>query len=189
MPKEIEIQVRLKTANPLTKMLDVEGSFQYEKKQIDDYYTPPDNNFIGVRPVKEWLRLRDMEGKYSLNYKNWHYDADGKSNYCDEYETTLNDIEQVRNIFSALNYKKIVTVDKIRKAWQFKDWEVSVDRILRLGDFVEIEYRGSEDPDPQQETKKMVEFLKSIGCEKIERNYLGYPFQLLFPNEVKWEQV
>lgn len=189
MPKEIEIQVRLKTANPLIRILDVEGSFQYEKRQVDEYYTPAHRDFTSIRPVKEWLRLRDMEGSYSINYKNWHYDADGKSNHCDEYETPVKDVEQVRNIFKALNYKKIVVVDKIRKTWLFNDWEVAVDRISGLGDFVEIEYKGSEDPDSRQETKKMLEFLISIGCENVERNYLGYPFQLLFPNEVKWEDV
>jgi len=113
----------------------------------------------------------------------------GKSNYCDEYETPLEYIEQVRNIFTPLNYKKIVTVDKIRKAWQFRDWEVSVDQIRGLGDFVEIEYKGSENVNPKEETDKMVNFLKSLDCGKIERNYLGYPFQLLFPDEVNWEVV
>jgi len=34
----------------------------------------------------------------------------------------------------------------------------------------------------------MVNFLKSIGCGKIERNYVGYLFQLLFPEEVKFEE-
>ncbi len=35
----------------------------------------------------------------------------------------------------------------------------------------------------------MIEFLKSHNIGKIERNYLGYPFQLLFPDEVEWEEV
>jgi len=59
--------------------------------------------------------LRDTEGKYSLIYKKWHHNTDGKSNYYDEYETPLDDIEQVRSIFKALGYNKIVTVDKNRK--------------------------------------------------------------------------
>ncbi|MDD5040704.1 MAG: class IV adenylate cyclase [Patescibacteria group bacterium] len=189
MPKEIEIQVRLATADSLIKALEAGGKFRFERQQIDEYYTPPHRDFTSVRPVKEWLRLRDAEGVYSLNYKNWHYDTDGTSNYCDEYETQLLGIEQIRNIFTALRYRKIVTVDKVRKAWLYKNWEVSVDQIAGLGDFVEIEYKGSEHPDPKEETDRMVEFLKSLGCRKIERNYLGYPFQLMFPDEVKWEEV
>jgi len=34
----------------------------------------------------------------------------------------------------------------------------------------------------------MIKFLKNIGCGKIKRNYVGYPFQLLFPSEVKLEE-
>ncbi len=189
MPKEIEIQVRIENIKPLLSLLEKEGDFQYEKRQVDEYYTPPHRDFIAVRPVKEWLRLRDAEGKHSLNYKNWHYDADGRSDYCDEYETPIEDIVQVRNMFVALDYKKIVTVDKQRKVWNYKEWEVSVDAVKDLGDFVEIEYKGSDAPDPRQTTDEMVQFLKDTGCGKIERNFLGYPFQLLFPDEIKWDRV
>lgn len=34
----------------------------------------------------------------------------------------------------------------------------------------------------------MVKFLKNIGVGKIKRNYVGYPSQLLFPDQVKWEE-
>lgn len=33
----------------------------------------------------------------------------------------------------------------------------------------------------------MVDFLKQVGCGKIIRNYVGYPFLMLFPSEVKYE--
>jgi len=26
-----------------------------------------------------------------------------------------------------------------------------------------------------------------LGCGEIKRNYVGYPFQLLFPDEVKYD--
>jgi len=189
MSKEIEIQVRVTTVKPLMRVLEVEGSFQYESKQMDDYFTPADRDFTAVRPIAEWLRLREAEDKYSVNYKYWHYDDNGRSHYCDEYESAVDDITAMRNLFKALKFRKLVTVEKLRKAWQFKDWEVAVDRVLRLGDFIEIEYKGSTNVDPKEEIDKMIEFLKSLGCGKIERNYLGYPFQLMFPDEVKWEEV
>jgi len=65
---------------------------------------------------------------------------------------------------------------------------VAVDSVKGLGDFVEIEYKGeNENADPKKVTEGMVDFLKKVGCGKIMRNYVGYPFQLLFPEEVKWE--
>ncbi len=185
---EIEIQVNVENSKPLIEFLEKNGSFQSEKRQVDEYFSPAHRDFISVRPAAEWLRLRDAEGKYSINYKNWHFDKNGKSHYCDEFETKLESIEPARKILSALNFKPLVVVDKLRKIWTYKDFEIAVDSVKSLGDFVEIEYIGKDEKvNPEKVTGEMVDFLKQVGCGKITRNYVGYPFLILFPNEVKYE--
>lgn len=185
---EIEIQVSIEKSEPLLEFLKKNADFKYENHQIDEYFSPPHRNFVGLRPVKEWLRLRDSGGKYTINYKNWHFDENGKSYYCDEYETGIEDIVKHKKILSVLDFKSLTKVDKVRKVWKYKDYEIAVDSIKKLGDFVEIEYKGIADKaNPESITREMVEFLKNIGVGKIKRNYVGYPFQLLFPNEVKHE--
>lgn len=99
---EIEIQVNVEHSKPLIEFLEKNGNFQSEKRQIDEYFSPAHRDFLSVRPVAEWLRLRDDEGKYSLNYKNWHFDKNGKSHYCDEFETKLENIEPAKKIFRPL---------------------------------------------------------------------------------------
>jgi len=42
--------------------------------------------------------------------------------------------------------------------------------------------------EPKKTTDEMVDFLKKLGCEKLKRDYVGYPFKLLFPDEVKLEE-
>ncbi len=186
---EIEIQVIVENIKPLIDFLEENAEFKSEKHQIDEYFSPTHRNFIGVRPVNEWLRIRDSDGKYSINYKNWHRDKDGKSHHCDEYETKIEDFAQLKKILEVLNFKPLVNVDKIRKIWEYKDYEIAVDSVKELGDFVEIEYIGKEEKvDPKKITEEMVNFLKSVGCGRIKRNYVGYPFQLLFPEEVKFEE-
>ena len=186
---EIEIQVNIENTKPLIDFLEKNAEFKKETRQIDEYFSPAHRNFIGVRPVKEWLRLRDSSGKYSINYKNWYFDEDGKSHYCDEYETKVEDIDQIKKILDVLNFKSIVKVDKKRRIWIYKDYEIAVDSVKGLGDFVEIEYIGKEEEvDPKKITEEMIDFLKNLGCGKIKRNYVGYPFQLLFPEEVKYEE-
>jgi len=184
---EIEIQVKIEHATPLLGFLEKNAKFREETRQIDEYYSPTHRDFIAVRPIKEWLRIRNSNGKYSVNYKNWHYD-NGRSTHADEYETSIESPDKMRNIFQVLNFKNVATVDKIRKIWDYKDWEVSIDSIKNLGDFVEIEYKGSSIEDPKKITAEMTQFLKDIGCGKVERNYVGYPFQLMFPEEVKFEE-
>lgn len=135
------------------------------------------------------MRLRDSSGKYSINYKNWHRDKNGRSEYCDEYESQVTNLQQLENIFSSLNIKPITIVDKVRKIWLYKDFEVAIDKVKGLGDFIEIEYKGKPNKKPSLVTSSMIEFLKNLKVGKIYRNYYGYPFQFLFPKEVEFELV
>lgn len=187
---EVEIQVNIENIEPLIKFLQENAKFKGEKHQTDEYFSPSHRNFTEVRPVKEWLRLRDSDGKYSINYKNWHFNKNGKSHHCDEYQTKIEDLTQLRKVLEALNFKSLIKVDKMRKVWIYKDYKISVDSVKNLGDFIEIEYMGEgEKLNPKKITDEMINFLKDRGCGKISRNYVGYPFQLLFPGEVKFEEL
>src|SRR3989338_3367466 len=161
--KEIEIQVKVGDVSPLLAFLEKEGEFKFSDRQIDEYYTPVHKNFSEVDPVKQWLRLRDSNGKYSINYKNWHYGQDGKSNYCDEFESKIENLEQLKKILTALDFKLLTVVDKERRSWQYKDYEISVDKLANIGDFVEIEYKGEGAGDEKEITANMVKFLNDLG--------------------------
>jgi len=188
--KEIEIQVNIEKGEPLLTFLAKEADFQAEKHQIDEYFTPAHRDFLSIRPVAEWLRLRNSDGNYSINYKNWHYDENGRSHYCDEYETKIESLEAAQKLFSSLNYRSLIVVDKTRKIWKYNDYEISLDSVKNLGDFVEIEYIGKNSSViPEKVTGQMIKFLKDTGCGKISINYQGYPFLMLFPNEAKYEEI
>lgn len=186
---EIEIQVNIEKSKVLLDFLEKNAEFKSERHQLDKYFSPAHRNFLEPRPMHEWLRLRDSGGNYSINYKNWHFDDTGRSYHGDEHESEIGNLEQVKSILEALDFKLCVTVDKLRKIWRYMDYEVAVDSVKDLGDFVEIEYKGEdENADPKKTTEEMIGFLKEVGCGKIRRNYVGYPFQLLFPKEVKYEE-
>ena len=183
---EIEIQVQVDSIEPLLDFLKANAKFQEKRFQIDEYFTPVHRNFLGVRPAVEWLRLRDSNGVFSTTYKNWHVDEEGKTQYADEYETKVDNLGQLRKIFTVINIKPLITVNKERDIWIYKDYEVAIDKIKDLGDFVEIEYNGNNhELTPKEVTTEMVKFLKDVGCGTIKRNYVGYPFMLLYPGEIK----
>jgi len=191
MPKsiEIEIQVNIENEKSLLAFLEKNAVFKFETRQIDEYFTPAHRDFTVVRPVAEWLRLRNSNGSYSFTYKNWHYQGE-KSFYCDEYETEIKDLNQLKKALEALNFKSLITVDKTRKIWLYKDFEIALDSVKDLGNFVEIEYKGEdENVDPGKTTERMIGFLKKVGCGKIMINYMGYPYLLLFPEEAKYKEV
>lgn len=186
---EIEIRVRIKSSTNLLNFLSKKAKFLYETRQKDTYFVPKHRDFTKTNPIREWLRLRNSDGKYYITYKNWYVDKAGRSDYCDEFETSLGQIEPMIMLFKALNFREIVKVSKKRRVWKFKKYLISIDKIKGLGEFVEIEFEGKTNKTAREITNKMIEFLKSMKCGKIEKNYQGYPFMLLFPKKVKWEVV
>ncbi len=185
---EIEVKVKIEKIAALKKFLKKNGKLKSQGQQIDEYFTPLEKSFLSVRPIKEWLRLRVSDGKYSINYKNWHYKNQRVADYCDEYETKLEKIDQIKKILHALGFTQITVVDKERESWIYKDYEISIDQVKNLGDFVEIEYIGKTKVDPSRESERMISFLRKINCGKITRNYIGYPWLLLFPDESDEEE-
>jgi len=178
--QEIEIKVKVDDTKILEEFLKNKGEFKFENKQVDQYFVPTHRDFTQVSPIKEWLRLRVEDDKNTINYKNWHYQDDGKAYHCDEYEIIVDSAEKAQNILKALDFKELVIVDKIRKVYTYNDFEISIDIVKDLGSFVEVEYIGEEKiSDIKQKSKEMVSFLEQHGCENIERDFEGYPYLLL----------
>jgi len=187
---EIEIKVKVQNIKPLIRFLNKNARFNNRVHQVDDYFVPSYRNFLKWRPVKEWFRLRNENGVYTLNYKNYHFDSQGKSHHCDEFETSIENLDQTRRILKVLNFNLIVKVDKVRKVWTYKDYEIAIDSVKKLGKFIEIEYRGkSKNLKPSEITGQMIKFLKDLGCGLLKRSYQGYPFLLLFPKEAQYEEI
>ncbi len=177
---EIELQAKVEHTEPLLDFLEKEADFESENHQIDEYFTPEHRDFLEPRLIQEWLRIRDSNGKYSINYKKWHFDKEGRGLYADEHETKIENIETMRKILEKLDFKPVVVVDKKRKIWKYKDYEISVDSVKDLGDFVEIEYYGKRYHDDHKKImEEMVSFLKNLGCGTLEINHSGYPALLL----------
>lgn len=190
--KSIEIETRFEVENikPLLKLLKNEAKFTGSLHQLDEYYNAPHRDFFALAPKKgdksnskiiEWLRLREDDNGSSINYKYWHKDKDSVAVHCDELESKIADVEQLRKLLHALNFEPKIVVDKIRKSWMYKDWEISVDTVKNLGTFVELEYKGKKrNPDPKKIAGEMREFVNSLVLGKVEENQRGYPYMLLY---------
>jgi len=186
---EIEIQVQIEHLAPLKAFLEKSAQFTGERQQIDEYYSPAHKDYLATKPVAEWLRLRQEGDRQSVTYKKWYYEANGKSTHADEYETSVAEVDKLRLIFQALDIKHLITVNKLRRTYRYEDYEIALDSIEGLGDFIEVEYKGQTPDEPKKITTGMVEFLKKQGVGKVWRNYVGYPYQMLFPKEVVLDEL
>ena len=186
---EIEVKVKAKNVALLEKFLSEKGKFTGEAYQKDDYFTPSHRDFMEKKPVEEWFRIRGGQSG-SITYKLFRYDKTGRSSHAVEYETSVGSISQLRKILDALNFKFLVSVEKTRRTWLYGDYEIAIDSVMGLGDFIEVEYKGHDsNVDPKTITEEMIKFLKSVGCTNIQRSHSGYPYALLHPEAQEFENV
>jgi adenylate cyclase class 2 len=147
-------------------------------RQVDTYYNAPHRDFLGTEVVSEWLRIRTDGCGGSLNFKRFHPVEAVAKTHADEFETGVDDVEAVRRLLAALDFRPLVTVEKTRVAYRLPDVEVVFDHVVGAGDFVELEYKGEAD-DVTDATLRLDRVIASLGVELGAPVDRGYPHMLL----------
>lgn len=177
---EIEIKIKLDETSFLKvkEKLDKIADFKKKLQQVDDYFTPIHRNFVEPKFPYEWLRIGKRGGKVILNYKHFYPENVEVATHCDEFETEIQDAQQLQKILSVLNFKKLVTVDKEREVYTSEEFEIVLDVVKQLGHFIEIE--AIKDLGSVEETReKLFEFAKNLGIDTSNPDKRGYPFLMM----------
>lgn len=173
--KEIELKFPLLNAAEVIAQLGKGGT---REKQKDTYYAPPHMDFLSEKPVSRWLRIRESEGRTTLNFKHWHSTTEKESIVCDEFETGVEESAKLTKIFSLLGFRELVIVEKMREEWRYQDALVAIDDVKGLGQFIEIEYKGSL-RNAEQIKKHLFSVLKELHAVVGKQDFEGYPHLLL----------
>jgi adenylate cyclase class 2 len=138
---EIKIPLSKKIFEKIRRFLKKSAKFIGSSNEIDKYYNSPHRNFLAKKHPIEYLRIRTKNGsKSSCTYKFVHNNRKGQRIRSDEYETGIENSEQLEKIFNVLNFDNFLTIDKERKTYEVKhDFEVDMDKVKGLGYFIEIE--------------------------------------------------
>lgn len=179
--QEIELKLALseKKFKEISKKLEKEAEYISTSHQIDDYYTPLKNSFLRPKHPFEWLSIRNRDAKTLINYKHWYPENAKYTTHCDEYETEVSDKDQAEKILKALNYEKIISVNKIRKTYFYgKDLEIALDEVKRLGYFIEVEARN-DFGSVEKAREKILEFTKYLGIKDTKTVPGGYAYALM----------
>ncbi len=151
-----------------------------DEVQIDTYYVPCHRNFLENDIISEWLRIRETNEKCSINYKQWLPIGEKIQNQCNEYEAIISDPIAIKKMLEKLDFRRIVTVEKIRNSWVLEKTEISIDTVKGLGSFIELE--ALEILDYQEIDRCFIHFnniLQNIGAEIGSRDRRGYPYLLI----------
>ncbi len=182
---EVEIKLKINSFEKVKKTLPGFGKLVKSIKQIDEYYVPCHRDFFAQKPHPvEWLRIRTNPDKTVFEYdKSINKKADGEQECANEYETEISQSEEFREILGFLDFKKVVTVEKLREYWNCGDFEVSLDNVKDLGLFIEVEAIGDFES-TRKAKEECISFLKKLGFKNCEEYQIkkGYPVLLLEKN-------
>jgi len=179
--KDIEIELKFPLHNPD----QVVGFLNSNAKEIvknvfqkDTYYVPLHRDFLEYEYPYEWLRLRETDKGVKLTYKHFYPENVKKTDYCDEFQSEIENGEAMKKIFENLDYKEIIVVEKNRDIWEYKDVEISIDNVKELGYYIELEAKGAFD-DPKDGKNYLYSILEELNTELGEEDLRGYPFRML----------
>lgn len=158
MKKEVEILFELKETiisakNKLSSLHDM-GS----EEVIDTYFVDPKRRTLQPRydgRLASCLRVRLKGDRKTLTYKDDHFDED-KWLYSDEYEIGISDGKAMQNILEKLGLEKLVEVNTTKHIFTDDKFEIVLEEVKGLGNFIEVEYRFVEDDANVHEAKNYI---------------------------------
>lgn len=170
MRQEIEVKAKVSDLNRLASQLEAKGCelsepiVQHDEVFIN-FTTPYDQMSSG----SNFLRIRQGNGKILFTIKQPQVtELD-----CLEHEVEISDAEEMRQAILLLGYHKAIEVHKTRRKTMCGDYEICLDSVEGLGDFVEVE-KITEGEDPEKVQTELFEFLKQFGISEADRVTNGY---------------
>lgn len=175
---EIKIPITKEIFDKLKKELPKIAVFEKSLKQVDTYYSPCHRDFLATKYPHEWLRIGQRGGKTILNYKHYYPENVPVFTHCDELETVVDNATSLEKLLAILDFKKLVTVKKIRDTYVFHDeFEIALDSVEELGYFVEIETK-KDFGGVARAREKLFAFAERLGLDpKTDKR--GYPYLLM----------
>lgn len=162
--KILEVEIKAYCDNPAEireKLEEIGADYIETRKEQDIYFNHPSRDF-GI--TDEAFRLRLVNGKGRITYKGPKLSNETKARI--EHETGIEDPEVLLSILNALGFVRSGEISKTRELYILKDMEITLDSIVGLGDFVEIEKQCLMSRDAEME---LFDTAARLGLSRFER--------------------
>lgn len=160
---EVEIKFRVKNEETIYDQLKKLNCKFSNLHQCDHIYVKKGINDFNIPSGENVLRIREENGLNYITLKQ-------RLNHL-EYETVVKDLNVMNNILVALEYHKLVEVNKFRKQTSVNEFNITIDKVDRLGTFVEIEKITNDKEKIEIIEHEILKFAKELGFTEndIER--------------------
>lgn len=169
---EIEIKAKINNLTNLRQEILALGAKKItDKHQLDVYLSPPHKSFYNTR---HYLRVRqDLLNKKS-NFDYHILKGSGKYGISEEREVGIQDGKMMLKILKMLDFTEICRIDKKREVFKHQDIEIVLDKVKKLGNFIEAELKGNF-KNREKHKKRIVKILDKLGIKKNQYcEYGGY---------------
>ena len=165
--KEIEILVEVFDTKDRVK--ETLSSFNYMglNKVIDEYYYDPKRDTL--KPSKDDV------------YDN------NKWLYSNEYETEVEKIDMLKEIFNKLGLVKFIEINNSKETYTYKDYEIVLEDVKDLGLFMEVEHCTNNDVDVKEIKRQIQSFINSLNLDVSEELNMGKPEMYIKKHNIKIE--
>lgn len=186
--REIEVLAELydDIATAKTKLKNCE--YKGAKLTVDTYYYDPKRKNLQLNAknkLTECCRLREKDDKYYVAYKVDKYNA-GKWQCSEEYETEVKDLHTMEMIFDCLGLEILVVVNNTKHTFENGDFEIVIEEVEDLGNFIEVEAKNDDDRFSINEVKaKIYQFIDNLGLNISDELNSGKPELLLNKKQAK----
>jgi adenylate cyclase, class 2 len=172
--KEIEVKIELDNADQVASKLKELGCQFSEPVIQDDRIFIPNGTSLPANRGVNVLRLRKQQDKFILTLKQA---LTGQLD-CIERETAVSDPEQTILMFKDLGFYEVARVTKERTKTKFNELEICLDKVEKLGTFIEVEKlvpeEGCDDKKSLAVQTELLEFLSNLGLDLKKRVNTGY---------------
>lgn len=145
-------------------------------RETDVYFNGTGRDF---RRTDEALRLRracplpDGPEESLLTYKGPKLDQ--VSNARTEYETGVTDGAAAGELLEALGYRRVLTVDKLRREYRLENVTLCLDEVTGLGAYLELEILAPSQGQREEAVARLLELLDRLEIPRsrlTRRSYL-----------------
>ncbi len=175
MRQEIEVKAKVSNLQAVEEKLLERGCIFSEpliQKDIT-FANVDDKEYDSLVAGLNILRIRNQNGKYIFTVKQTGInDLD-----CLERETEISDPHEMEQALILMGFHEAVRINKVRRKTNLDGYEICLDQVENLGNFVEVE-KITKNEDPEKVQAELFEFLKQFGVTEGDRVMDGYDTQI-----------
>lgn len=173
---EVEVKVPADIEAVAERLDELEAEQVDTVIQVDTYYDAPHRNFAETDEAFRVRReTRKGETTAKVTYKGPLLEAESKSR--EEFETGVEDGDDIDAIVRHLGFEPAATVRKNRRVYELREYHVTLDAVDDVGEFVEVERETDADIEPVREGA--YEVLRDLELDPNDQQRTSYLGMLL----------